>query len=320
MAQKNTANKSDALFKKAMETETAPIEFLESYLPEELKEILDIPKVTIEKESYIEEDLKRRLSDFVYSVPFKKCSKDNAYIYCLLEHQSTSRKDIAFRLWKYTLLLLEKHMSKNEKLPIVAPFVIYNGKNKYNAPRSFWELFGDKDMAKSIMGNEYKLIDLHSMSDEEIRKKPHLGLVEFFMKHIHDKELLKIWHESFRNFEELIVCDKRLGLIYIKMLLWYTYDKMSDEDNKQLNKLLVESLNQDGDEIMQTVADRIREELTPTIIEEVTPKLEQKISQAKEIEFVNRMLAKGIPTSEIMELTSLSEEEIRKLEAEKVSN
>ena len=44
-------HKSDALFKKAMATKTAPVEFLDAYLPEKLKNIVDISKIKIEKES-----------------------------------------------------------------------------------------------------------------------------------------------------------------------------------------------------------------------------------------------------------------------------
>ena len=48
-------------------------------------------------------------------------------------------------------------------------------------------------MAKSIMSDNYRLIDLQSMSDDEIKSKPHLGMFNFFMKHIYQKNMLELW-------------------------------------------------------------------------------------------------------------------------------
>jgi len=41
-------------------------------LPKEFKELIDLSKIRIEKESFVEEGLKRRLSDIIYSVKTKE--------------------------------------------------------------------------------------------------------------------------------------------------------------------------------------------------------------------------------------------------------
>ena len=93
-----------------------------------------------------------------------------------------------------------------------------NGKTKYSAPE-FWQLFHEPELAKDIMGNHYNLIDLNSISDQEIRKKPHLGSIEFFMKHIYRNEGIKIWQRYFAEFDELTICDQKHIMVYIKLLL-----------------------------------------------------------------------------------------------------
>ncbi|MGV2432567.1 MAG UNVERIFIED_CONTAM: Rpn family recombination-promoting nuclease/putative transposase [Rickettsiaceae bacterium] len=103
-----------------METDVTTYEFLDAYLPLTIKEKVDLSKAKVEKESYVEDNLKKRLSDIVYSVPYKQSSKDHQdkiFIYTLVEHQSTPDKWIAFRLLKYMILLMERHKAKNEKLP-----------------------------------------------------------------------------------------------------------------------------------------------------------------------------------------------------------
>lgn len=89
--------KSDALFKTIMEDADAAREFLEHYLPSDFKKHVDLSTVKIEKESFVEYDLKRALSDIVYSI--KTIEGEDAYAFILIEQQSKHDHLIAFRLW-----------------------------------------------------------------------------------------------------------------------------------------------------------------------------------------------------------------------------
>ncbi|KJW03741.1 transposase, YhgA-like family protein [Rickettsia argasii T170-B] len=100
----------DELFKKVMSEPVAAREFLEYYLPVSFKNKINLSSIKIEKESFVTEDLRKRLSDVVYSVSLKKdtikdsttnnIDHDKAYVYVLIEHQSSSDYWIAFRLWQ----------------------------------------------------------------------------------------------------------------------------------------------------------------------------------------------------------------------------
>ena len=57
------------------------------------------------------------------------------------------------------------------------------------------------EQAKKLMTEDYKLIDLHAMSDDEIRKKKHLGMLKYFLKHIHDRDKIKLWEQFLENFK-----------------------------------------------------------------------------------------------------------------------
>ena len=171
----------DALAKKVLENPVAAREFLEEYLPREFKEYIDIATLKVEKESHVEESLKRRLSDVVYSVSTK--DKDKAFIYCLCEHQSSSDHWIALRLWKYSLLLLERRKKKKDKLPLILPLVLYNGKDKYTAPRNIWELFSNSALAKKALVEDYRLIDLQAMSDDDIDYEKHLSFIFQYLRY-----------------------------------------------------------------------------------------------------------------------------------------
>ena len=156
--------KSDALVKKLITSNIIVArELLDEYLPEHVKSKLNMDTIKVEKESYVEDSLKRQLSDVVLSVKTK--DNEDAFVYILLESQSTVDPTIAFRLWKYSLLLLERHIKDKKKLPLIAPIVLYNGKSKYTAAKSLWELFEDPELAKQMMGDQYQGLRMKNFID-----------------------------------------------------------------------------------------------------------------------------------------------------------
>ena len=111
-------------------------------------------------------------------------------------------------------------------------------------------------MAKKLLTNDYNLIDLQSMSDDQIKQKQHLGMMEFFMKHIHQRDMIKLWERFLKNFPDTIMLDKENGYIYIKKFLWYTDSKVAEDNKEQLNSLILENLpTNDGEQITRTIAD-----------------------------------------------------------------
>ena len=80
----------DSLIKKAMESPISAKELLSEYLPAEFKDFINLGTLKIEKESFIEDDLKTKFSDIVYSAKTNDATQEKALIYCLLEHQSSS--------------------------------------------------------------------------------------------------------------------------------------------------------------------------------------------------------------------------------------
>ncbi len=206
--------KHDSLAKTIMSDPVAAQEFLEYYLPSDFKSLVDLSKITVEKESYIEESLNKKYSDIVYGVATKKHGR--AFVYILIEAQSGVDYWTALWLWRYTLLLCERHKKRRAKLPLVYNLVIYNGKEVYNAPRNLWNLFTDAVIAKQLMTEDYQLVDLRSMSDDEIIQKNHIGMLEYMLKHIHQRDMLKLWEEFLIKFKHVIILDKEKGYIYLR--------------------------------------------------------------------------------------------------------
>ena len=212
----------DSFIKKALENPVIAQEFLSEYLPEEYKALIDLSTIKPEKETYIEASLKIKLSDMVFSVQMHDKTEDksnNAFIYALVEHQSYSDYWIAFRLIKYSLLLLEKHITGKNKLPIILPLVIYNGKAQYKAPKNVFDLFFHPDIARKAITEDYNLIDLQAMDDDSIDYQQHLSFLLYTMKHIHERDTLAMIKDAMSRCSRAIVIDKEQNYILTKLIL-----------------------------------------------------------------------------------------------------
>ncbi|BBJ31356.1 transposase [Rickettsia asiatica] len=320
--------KHDALVKKILTEKIAAQEFLEHYLPSDFKELIDLKAITVEKESFVEDDLKRKYSDIIYSVKTK--DQEKAFVYVLIEAQSSCDYWIALRLWKYMLLLCERHMTNKEKLPLICPLLIYNGSEVYSAPRNFWELFTKPEQAKKLMVKDYQLVDLQSQSDDEIAKKKHLGMMEYFLKHIYQRDMLKLWDEFLTRFKPSLIMDKESGYIYLRSFLWYTDAKISEEKQQELEQIIVKHLStEEKDNIMRTIAQKyIDEGIQHGIIQgiekgkaegiqigQMKGKAEGKAEENIRVktEVARKMLSQGCNFSLISSVTGLEEDLIRSL-------
>ncbi|MFP3012122.1 MAG: Rpn family recombination-promoting nuclease/putative transposase [Rickettsia sp.] len=331
--------KHDELFKKVMSEPVAAREFLEYYLPVSFKNKINLNSIKIEQESFVTDSLRKKFSDVVYSISLKKdidsknsidsatdnVDNDKAYVYVLIEHQSSNDYWIAFRLWQYMLLLCEKHKDTNKnksnatkdhdhKLPLICPIVVYANDKPYNAPRSFWELFEDSKTAKELMGDEYLLVDLQQQSDDEIEKKQYLGMMEYMLKHIKARDILNLWQSLLEKFESSIEVDKENGYIYIKWLLWYSDVKVSEDKQVELTKIIASYLKtEDQEGLMRTIADKYIDEGIAQGMQ-IGRSEGMQIGEAKRtMEVAKNMYNAGSDISFISKVTGLSISELNKL-------
>ncbi|HYH03052.1 MAG TPA: Rpn family recombination-promoting nuclease/putative transposase [Bacillota bacterium] len=111
--------------------------------------------VRIDKE-FVSPEFKEQEADLVYQLKFKG---EDVIFYLLMELQSKVDFQMPYRLLQYMMGVWEeklKNTGDNEKkqkrfkLPVIVPIVLYNGKLKWTAKRSFKET-----LAKSKLFGEY---------------------------------------------------------------------------------------------------------------------------------------------------------------------
>ncbi|WP_244574888.1 Rpn family recombination-promoting nuclease/putative transposase, partial [Escherichia coli] len=93
MSKKQSSTPHDALFKLFLRQPDTARDFLAFHLPAPIHALCDMKTLKLESSSFIDDDLRESYSDVLWSV---KTEQGPGYIYCLIEHQSTSNKLIGF--------------------------------------------------------------------------------------------------------------------------------------------------------------------------------------------------------------------------------
>lgn len=163
----------DKLFKEVLSNIENSRSFMENYLPNEILNIIDLDNLTIEKDSYIDEELEEYFSDILFKT---NINRKPGYIYFLFEHKSYISDTISLQLLKYIIKIWEQKLKKEgqKKLPLIIPMVIYHGESKWNLAKELLDIIDGKEelteeIIKYIPNYKYILYDLSPYGKEEIK-------------------------------------------------------------------------------------------------------------------------------------------------------
>lgn len=119
----STPTPHDATFRQFLTQPDIARDFMALHLPAELR-ALSILK--LESGSFVEDDRRQYFSDALYSL---KTTTGEDYIHVLVEHQSTPDRHMAFRLMRYAVAAMQRHLEAgHKKLPLVIPVLFYTGR------------------------------------------------------------------------------------------------------------------------------------------------------------------------------------------------
>lgn len=127
---------------------------MEIHLPAELRSVCDLSTLKLESGSFVEEDLRQYFSDVLYSL---KTTAGDGYIHVLIEHQSTPDKHMAFRLIRYAVAAMQRHLEAgHKKLPLVIPVLFYTGKRSPYPYSTRWlDEFDDPALAAQALQQRF---------------------------------------------------------------------------------------------------------------------------------------------------------------------
>ena len=101
--------------------------------------------------SFVDEALKWRHSDVLFTAPL---DGHDAFVYVLVEHQSSDDPLMAFRMLRYVTRIwdqYERDHPKARRLPAVIPLVVYQGDDHWTSPVQLLDVIDLSPAAKQEM-------------------------------------------------------------------------------------------------------------------------------------------------------------------------
>jgi len=294
----------DSFFKETFTDTTIVKSFLQNYLPEELLGIIDVEKLTPQKDSFIDEELKKSFSDLLVEV---EIAGREGYVYFLFEHKSFPQRNIILQLMKYMAEIWETKMTKeNTKLPITIPLVIYHGAQNWNIPMTLGELLdGFHDLSDKnqeyIPNYKYILYNLPTLDDAEIIGEARLRITLMLLKYAHTDDAEKILR-IFSNFKKAlsVLNDPQLEKQFFIACIIYVLSIRDDVTPEKISK----NLSDEGRKIVMSVAEQLRKE---------GRKEGKRINR---LEIAKKMLQSGMEDSQVIAFTGVSAEDVKQIKEE----
>lgn len=300
----------DGLFKKFLGDLTIARDFLQIHLPEKLCALCDFSTLKMESGSFIEPDLRSQCADMLYSV---QTTTGKGYIYTLIEHQSCPEKLMAFRLLRYTVATMQRHLEQgNDTLPVVIPLLFYQGKTSPYPYSTHWlECFSDTELAKSVYMQAFPLVDVTVIPDEEIVTHRHVALMELVMKHIRNRDMLELSQEIAGLLNHWALQPE-----LFRGLMGYIVERGNTSDAKKFLYQIAEKAT-DYREVVMTIAEQLRQEGRQEgfqLGEQKGMQLgEQKGEKNASVKIARQLLSNGVDRSIVKMSTGLSDAEIDNL-------
>ena len=140
MTDSSKAKPHDGLFRRVFSDPEHAVGELKIALPAELVALIDWSRLRAVDVSVVDSELRDLASDLVFQVDL---AGEEAWIYVLVEHQSSVDRWMAFRLLRYMVRLWDRWLTGHPgapRLPAIFPLVVHHSRRGWTAPVSFHEL------------------------------------------------------------------------------------------------------------------------------------------------------------------------------------
>jgi predicted transposase/invertase (TIGR01784 family) len=268
------------------------LQLIKSFVIEDFVKDITVEDITLVDRSFVSDEFLSRESDIIYRVNFKDTE---AYIYILLEFQSTVDKTIPVRMLLYIIQFYDLLFRNSQKglLPSVFPILLYTGQDNWTIPANIQELIDIRIPQKYIPSFEYYKIIEKDIPDHVLLKLHNLiSAIIYLEKRKNEKSLREAIDKVIELIKEENIIDIRMFTIWFRRMFRQKVDL--DEYDKITNLSEVNNM-------LTAIADKIRKE------GKLEGNLEGKLEVAKKLK------AQGVDIAIIAETTGFSVEEIKKL-------
>ncbi|MFT4465895.1 MAG: Rpn family recombination-promoting nuclease/putative transposase [Sodalis sp. (in: enterobacteria)] len=300
----------DATFRQFLNQPAIARDFMEIHLPAELRAICDLNTLKLESGSFVEEDLRQYFSDVLYSL---KTTTGDAYVHVLIEHQSTPDKHMAFRLLRYAVAAMQRHLEAGHKtLPLVIPVLFYTGRRSpYPYSTNWLREFDDPELAGKLYSGDFPLVDVTVIPDDEIMTHRSMAALTLLQKNIHQRDLAELTDRL-----ATLLMEDWLASPQVISLEYYLLQAGESSNAEAFVRDLAQRVPQHGDQLM-TIAQQLEQKGIEKGRAEGIQLGEQRGIEKGEreatLKIARSMLQRGIDRASIREMTGLSDDDLQQL-------
>jgi predicted transposase/invertase (TIGR01784 family) len=296
-------------------------EFFQSLLPAEVSGAIEWETLEAQPGTFISAELRNSYSDMLFSCRLRN---EPAFVYFLLEHQTTIERMMPLRVATYCVHVLNDWLKNNagaQALPVVVPVVFHQSARTWNAPSRLIDLLAVPDSIKErfapwILNAGFILIDLRELNLADLQGGLLLRLMLELLKTVVEGTQVQ-WLE--RHGRDLVEISRQHdGHTILRMILHYIWFTKT----RQAAGKTASTLKQIADMFQHA---ELRNEIM-TIGEALIEEGRQEGREngwrggtlAGQIQFCEALLGQTVRTRENLELLSLSnlEAELARLEKE----
>lgn len=315
---KTTPTAHDALFKQFLTHPETARDFLEAHLPAALREACDLTTLRLESGSFVEDDLRAYYSDVLYSL---KTQRGDGYIFCLVEHQSSPDKLMAFRLIRYAIAAMQRHLAAgHDTLPLVIPILFYHGQvTPYPHSMNWLQAFSDPALATQLYSGDFPLVDITVIPDERIMQHRRVAILELLQKHIRQRDLADLMDQ--------LVTLLLAGYTTREQLTSLVHYMLNAGDTRNPGELLstLASRVPEHEDTLMTIAEKLRREGEQRGLKKGEQRgLEKGLLLGEEkgrkegerdasLKIARTMLANGLDRNAVMKMTGLTEDDLKQI-------
>jgi predicted transposase/invertase (TIGR01784 family) len=241
-------NPHDRFFRETFSRPEVARDFITEYLPSEVVDVLNLESFELDKDSFVDEELREHFSDLLYRV--RQLNGDEANVYLLLEHKSSPETLVALQLLRYMVRIWERARQENtKKLPPIIPIVVYHGREKWQVSENFTGLFEGTEALRPYWPNfRYELQDLNQVDEENIRGNLLLRATLLTLMRSFDPTLPDRLTDIFQYVARL--SDRNMAIEFLQVVVIYVSVVAKDITTEQVSNAIDAAFKDDGGAIM----------------------------------------------------------------------
>ena len=303
MSEKTTSIPHDAIFKTFLSRVETARDFIMLHLPPALLRLCNLDTLQLASGSFLEENLRPYYSDILYSL---KTTRGEGYIHVLIEHQSSPDKHMAFRLMRYAIAAMQRHLDAgHDTLPLVIPILFYQGRRSpYPWAMNWLEDFTDPQLACQLYSHDFTLVDITTIPDDDIMQHRSMAALTLIQKHIRQRDLAQLLDK----LASLLIME-HIDRQQVVALVNYMLQTSETQNATVFLRKLAQRVPRHGDELM-TMAEQLENIGLMKGIE----KGKQAGEREATLKIARAMLENGLEDQAIVKMTGIAIEELRQLQ------